>query len=155
MNRKKLALVILLELDHCDIMVQFEITKAKRNWDTLKLWNPTYTILEVNTASKQFSDGFFGQKWPRNKLFQFLAGLYCSHCICICILFSFGQLPSTVVYLYLCLYLDACICIFIIYISFFSVACWQFCFVSFLWRPRLNWDFSTIAGNKIYGHLDL
>ena len=63
--------------------------------------------------------------------------------------FSFGQLPSTVVYL------DACICIFIIYISFFSVACWQFCFVSFLWRPRLNWDFSTIAGNKIYGHLDL
>ena len=154
MNRKKLALVILLELDHCDIMVQFEITKAKRNWDTLKLWNPTYTILEVNTASKQFSDGFFGQKWPRNKLFQFLAGLYCSHCICICILFSFGQLPSTVVYLYLCMYLDACICIFIIYISF-SVACWQSCFVSFLWRPRLNWDFSTIAGNKIYGHLDL
>ena len=68
--------------------------------------------------------------------------------------FSFGQLPSTVVYLYLCLYLDACICIFIIYISF-SVACWQSCFVSFLWRPRLNWDFSTIAGNKIYGHLDL
>ena len=154
MNRKKLALVILLELDHCDIMVQFEITKAKRNWDTLKLWNPTYTILEVNTASKQFSDGFFGKKWPRKRLFQFLAGLYCSHCICICILFSFGQLPSTVVYLYLCLYLDACIGIFIIYISF-SVACWQSCFVSFLWRPRLNWDFSTIAGNKIYGHLDL
>ena len=96
----------------------------------------------------------FVHKWPRNKLVQFLAGLYCSHCICICILFSFGQLPSTVVYLYLCLYLDACICIFIIYISFL-VACWPSCFVSFLWRPRLNWDFSTIAGNKIYGHLDL
>ena len=57
-----------------------KITKASFFLFILKLWNPSYAILEVNTVSKQLSDGFFVQKWPRNKLLQFLAGLDCSYC---------------------------------------------------------------------------
>ena len=45
-----------------------KVTKASFSWDTLKLCNPSYTILEVNTVSKQLSDQIFVQKWLRNKL---------------------------------------------------------------------------------------
>ena len=41
-------------------------------WDTRKLWNPSYAILEVNTVSKQCSDRIFVQKLPRNRLLPFL-----------------------------------------------------------------------------------